>query len=139
MPHFRVQQPAGGLPPCKSAALPICLDRLVVLIPSLLCPICGSEIQLIAAVTEREPVQRILRRIGEPSLSPPITPASFPPGAEAFDWDRASGYDSEAVEPPPEFQFDQTVSWSPAAPKPRPRLPLRALRSPLCGETCSTS
>jgi len=38
----------------------------------LICPQCGSPMQLIAAVTEREPVQRILRHIGEPALPPPV-------------------------------------------------------------------
>jgi hypothetical protein len=70
--------------------------------------------QLIAAVTEREPVQRILRHIDEPALPPPISPARSPPGAESFDWDQTAGETTAgcepSFEPPPEFEFDQTVS-----------------------------
>lgn len=71
--------------------------------------------RLIAAVTEREPVQRILRHIGEPALPPPISPARSPPEEQSFDWDQTSGDESAggepSFEPPPEFEFDQTVSW----------------------------
>jgi hypothetical protein len=43
--------------------------RIYAILP-LLCPVCGSEMRLIAAVTEPEPVQRILRHLGEPPLPP---------------------------------------------------------------------
>ena len=68
--------------------------------------------RLIAAVTEREPVQRIPRHIGDPALPPPVSPARSPPKAETFDWDQTAGealggYEP-SFEPPPEFEFDQT-------------------------------
>jgi len=92
----------------------VLLARIYAVLP-LTCPVCGAEMRLIAAVTEQEPVQRILRHIGEPALPPPVSPARSPPGAEAFDWDQTSGDDlagrEPSFEPPPEFQFDQTVSW----------------------------
>jgi hypothetical protein len=77
----------------------------------LICPVCGREVRLIAAVTEQKPVQRILRHIGEPPLPPPVSPARSPPEKPAFDWNPTAGPDTEAAEPPPEFEFDQTVSW----------------------------
>ena len=57
----------------------VLLARIYSVLP-LICPVCGSEMRLIAAVTEREPVQRILRHIGEPAFPPPISPARFPTG-----------------------------------------------------------
>ena len=92
----------------------VLLARIYAVLP-LLCPVCGSEMRLIAALTEREPVRRILRHIGEPAaLPPPISPARSPPEEPAFDWDQTSGDESAAgepsFEPPPEFEFDQTVS-----------------------------
>jgi hypothetical protein len=92
----------------------VLLARIYSVLP-LICPECGSPMRLIAAVTEREPVQRILRHLGEAALPPPVSPARSPPGAEAFDWDQtagaARGQGEVLFEPPPEFQFDQTVSW----------------------------
>ncbi|MCI0535660.1 MAG: hypothetical protein L0Z50_10580 [Verrucomicrobiales bacterium] len=91
----------------------VLLARIYAVLP-LICPKCGSPMQLIAAVTEREPVQRILRHLGEPALPPPVSPARSPPEEQAFDWDQTSG-DSNGqnellFEPPPEFEFDQTMS-----------------------------
>jgi hypothetical protein len=90
------------------------LARIYAVLP-LICPVCGSEMRLIAAVAEREPVRRMLRHIDEPALPTPVSPARSPPVAEAFDWDQtageARGPGEVLFEPPPEFQFDQTVSW----------------------------
>ena len=52
----------------------VLLARIYAALP-LICPLCGSDMQLIAAVTEPEPVQRILRHLGEPPLPPPVFPA----------------------------------------------------------------
>jgi hypothetical protein len=83
--------------------------RIYAMLP-LICPERGSPMQLIAAVTEREPVRRILRHLGDP---PPA--ARSPPEEQALDWDQTSGAASSgcdpSFEPSPEFQFDQTVSW----------------------------
>lgn len=92
------------------------LARIYAVLP-LICPACGSPMQLIAAVNEREPVQRILLHIGEPALAPPVSPARSPPEEQAFDWDQtvgeSRGQGELLFEPPPEFEFDQTVSWQP--------------------------
>jgi len=110
-------------PPAEAAPKPaspaaylwaVLLARIYAVLP-LICPQCGSPMPLIAAVTEREPVQRILLHIGEPALPPPVSPARSPPEELAFDWDQTSGDASggcdPSFEPPPEFEFDQTVSW----------------------------
>lgn len=109
--------PAEAEPKPASPAtyfLAVLLARIYAVLP-LICPACGSEMRLIAAVTEREPVQRILRHIGEPALPPPVSPARSPPEEQAFDWDQtaseARGQSEPTFEPPPEFEFDQTVSW----------------------------
>ena len=64
---------------------------------------------LIAAVTEREPVQRIRRHPGEPP--PPVSPARSPPRWDTVDWNQTPADAPENGEPAPEFEFDQTVSW----------------------------
>ena len=88
----------------------VLLARIYAVLP-LICPVCGTQMRLIAAVTEREPVQRILRHIGEPALPPPISPARSPPRWDTVDWDQTPADDPENGEPVPEFEFDQTVSW----------------------------
>jgi hypothetical protein len=91
----------------------VLLARIYAVLP-LICPVCGAERRLIAAVTEREPVQRILRHIGEPALPPPLSPARSPPEEQAFDGDQTAGETTAgcepSFEPPPAFEFDQTVS-----------------------------
>jgi len=53
------------------------LARLYEVFP-LTCPKCGTEMRIIAFVTEAAPVQRILSHIGEPALPPRIAPARGP-------------------------------------------------------------
>jgi hypothetical protein len=45
----------------------------------LLCPSCGSEMKIIAFVTETKPIEQILRHIGELEHAPAISPARYPP------------------------------------------------------------
>jgi hypothetical protein len=87
----------------------ILLARLFATFP-LLCPQCGAALRLIAFLTAAEPVARILTRLGEPSEPPPIAPARGPPARDELleplpDWDAI-------VQPAPEFQSDQRISWS---------------------------
>ena len=90
--------------------LAVIIARIYEILP-LICPVCGSEMRLIAAVTEPEPVQLILRHLGETELPPPVSQARFQPLWDSVDWDQSPGQGPEAGEPAPEFQFDQTVSW----------------------------
>ena len=50
----------------------VLIARIYQILP-LICPVCGSEMRLIAAVTEPEPVRRILLHVGEPTTPPPIS------------------------------------------------------------------
>jgi len=45
----------------------------------LTCPQCGTEMRIVAFVTEVAPVQRILNHIGEPAAPPRIAPTRGPP------------------------------------------------------------
>jgi len=67
--------------------------------------------RLIAFITEAEPLRRILAHLDEPVKPPPISTARSLPDQTVFDWDSAAANDPERVDPAPEFEFDQTVSW----------------------------
>ena len=43
------------------------------------CPNCGSDIRLIAFITEPSPIRKILTHLGEPLEPPPVSPARGPP------------------------------------------------------------
>ena len=43
------------------------------------CPNCGSDIRLIAFITEPGPIRKILTHLGEPLEPPPVSPARGPP------------------------------------------------------------
>jgi hypothetical protein len=43
------------------------------------CPHCGGDIRLIAFITERGPIRKILTHLGEPLEPPPLLPARGPP------------------------------------------------------------
>ncbi len=82
----------------------------------LTCPQCGTEMRLVAFITETAPVQRILNHIGEPSTPLRIGPARGPPQWEEddsravfFDVERFSG--NPLAQPQPEYEFDQRVTW----------------------------
>jgi NodT family efflux transporter outer membrane factor (OMF) lipoprotein len=82
----------------------------------LTCPKCGSEMRVLAFITEAAPVQRILRHIGEPATPPPIAPARGPPsweeadsGTIILDEERFAG--DPLAQPEPECELDQRLSW----------------------------
>lgn len=58
------------------------LMRRVFDIDVLVCDRCGGTRRIIAFVTERRVVQRILGHLGLPTEPPPTTPARPPPGSE---------------------------------------------------------
>ena len=91
----------------------------------LLCPKCGGQMRLIAFIAEGVQIRRILDHIGVDSEPPRISPARAPPlrdecgdaqsddGAQIepqiesnwpTDWDGA-------VQPAPDFEADQRISW----------------------------
>jgi len=83
------------------------LARIYEVLP-LICPHCGAQMRMIAAITDQPSIVRILTHIGEPEKPPPITPARGPP---EWEWDFDQQSLSDAVEPIPDFEFDQRISW----------------------------
>jgi len=75
----------------------------------LVCPNCKGEMRLIAFLTERSSIERILTHLGEPTVPPPIAPARAPPGFPT-DVDPDPGWEIGA-EPIPEIDFDQRHGW----------------------------
>jgi len=81
----------------------------------LICPTCGTEMRIVAFITDASPVQRILDHIGEPATPPRIAPARGPPswdddsGAIFLDEERFTG--DPLVQPEPAYEFDQRVNW----------------------------
>jgi hypothetical protein len=76
----------------------------------LVCPLCQSEMRLIAFVTDSASVIRILEHLGEPTRAPPVSPARGPPAWEGR-LDQSPAYDPTAPAPVPEYELDQRVSW----------------------------
>jgi hypothetical protein len=74
----------------------------------LVCTHCGTEMRIIAFVTETASVTRILEHIGEPTQAPVLSPARGPPAWETFD--QTPLFDPLAVAPEPAFEFDQRVT-----------------------------
>ncbi len=66
--------------------------------------------RIIAFITELELIGRILRHIGEPDSAPEILPAHSPPEL-CLELDQRQILDIDAVDPVPEFEYDQTVNW----------------------------
>jgi hypothetical protein len=82
----------------------------------LTCPQCGTQMRIVAFITEATPVQRILEHIGEPATAPRIAPARGPPsweekdsGTSFLDEERFTG--DPLAQPEPEYEFDQRLSW----------------------------
>jgi hypothetical protein len=92
------------------------IARIYEVLP-LICPLCGGPMRIIAFITDRAEVRKILNHIGAESEPPRITPARGPPLWE--DWD-ALVDDGEQGEPQdwemsaqvaPDDAGDQRVSW----------------------------
>jgi hypothetical protein len=83
------------------------LARIYEVLP-LVCPHCGSEMRLIAAITDKPSIERILIHVGEPRRPLPITPARGPP---EWEWEIDQQTLIDAVEPIPDYEFDQRISW----------------------------
>jgi hypothetical protein len=76
----------------------------------LLCRHCGTEMRIIAFVTETASLTRILQHIGEPTTAPVLSPARGPPAWEETS-DQTPVFDLVAPAPEPAFEFDQTITW----------------------------
>ena len=77
----------------------------------LICSQCVGEMEIIAFITEVDPIHRVLNHIGEPTTPPLIAPARAPPDSGDADFDQSPLHESEQTEPVPEFEYDQTVTW----------------------------
>ena len=69
------------------------LARIYDVLP-LVCRRCGHALKILAFVTERETVRRILTHVGESATPPAVLPSRAPPGEE-FAWgeDGAEDFD----------------------------------------------
>ena len=83
-----VAEPVGGEEHRRSPARylwALLIARIYEVFP-LVCPHCGTEMRIIAFVTETASVTRILEYIGEPAKPPRLAPARGPPAwEETFD------------------------------------------------------
>ena len=81
---------------------------------SLVCPLCQSQMRIIALITEGSSVRMILECLGESTVPPSIAPARGSPLWELEQAYRQADNDSQwepAHEPEPVFEFDQRVAW----------------------------
>jgi hypothetical protein len=87
---------------------------------TLVCPQCGSNMQLIAFTTEGVQIRRILEHIGVDAQVPPIAPARGPPLWDACDAQGAVGVGQgapidpdwgESAQTAPDDVLDQRADW----------------------------
>jgi hypothetical protein len=100
------------------------LARIYEVFP-LRCPDCGSDMRILAFLTEPDPTKAILRCLDLPHTPPRLSPARGPP-QPAFD------LDPDPVAPVedhlPADDFDQTPAFDPVDPEPLPDLDLDQTR-----------
>lgn len=80
----------------------------------LACPICHSQMRIIAFIDDASAVRKILDHIGESTQPPRIAPARGPPLWEAARASEQAGNDHQwdmVAQPVPEFEFDQRIAW----------------------------
>ena len=83
---------------------------------SLVCPLCGGPMRIIAFITHSAEIRQILEHIGVASKPPHIAPARGLPLWEDFDAQVGEGSQIEpdwdiAAQPAPDFDVDQRVNW----------------------------
>jgi len=83
------------------------LARIYNLFP-LLCPKCGTEMQIIAVIQDKTVINKILESVGEMTEPPALSPARGPPGWDDYDQDEPADENGQSV---PEYEFNQGVSW----------------------------
>ena len=78
------------------------------------CPICHTEMRIIAFVNDAGTVKKILDHIGDPPQPPRISPAREPPVWEMATAEEQAENDQQwdqAAQPEREVEFDQSVAW----------------------------
>ena len=89
------------------------LARIYEALP-LQCPICHSQMRIIAFINDASTVKKILDHIGESTRPPRIAPARGPPLWEAAAAAEQAGNDLQwdsSAQPAPEIEFDQRIAW----------------------------
>jgi len=87
------------------------LARLYEVFP-LLCPSCGAPMRIIAFITDTPAICQILEHIGEPSTPPPLATARGPPGWDSEETTQEDpSWGLPPVDPEPDYDHDQRVSW----------------------------
>jgi DNA-directed RNA polymerase subunit RPC12/RpoP len=102
--------PAAELAPRRAAryAWALLSARIYEVFP-LVCPLCGTEMRIIAFLTDPAAVRAILVHPGEPTAPPRIAPARGPPLCDLPD--AGTGDFDSYAQPAPEYQFDQRLGW----------------------------
>ena len=92
----------------------VLLARIYEVLP-LRCALCGSEMRIIAFVTERPAIHSILGYLGEPTAPPEACPglrSGVAPARGPSLWEQAAQFHwDDTPAPAPEYVFDQRVSW----------------------------
>ena len=90
------------------------LARIYELLP-LRCLLCGSEMRVIAFVTDEPAIHSILGYLGEPTAPPEACPglrSGVAPARGPSLWEQAAQFHwDDTPAPAPEYVFDQRVSW----------------------------
>lgn len=118
---FSAPTPAVPVPdkpkrPKSSYLWAVLIARIYEVFP-LICPLCGGQMRIIAFITDRAEVRKILNHIGAESEPPRITPARGPPlweDCDALVDDRVQGEPQdwdETAQVAPDDEADQRVSW----------------------------
>ena len=98
-------------PPHRNAARyawTLLLARIYEVLP-LLCPRCGSEMKIIAFITEGPAIREILGHLGVPTSPPALKPARGPPVWEVPG--AGPGDINLSAQRAPDYQFDQRIAW----------------------------
>jgi hypothetical protein len=82
----------------------------------LLCPMCGGQMRIIAFITHRADIRKILDHIGVDSEPPHIPPVRGPPLWDDCDAQVDDGVQIEPdwdlpAQPAPDYEVDQRVNW----------------------------
>jgi len=107
-PQKNAREAAQGVSASLWAMLPA---RIYEVFP-LICPCCGSELRILAFVTNSSSISTILTHLGLPAQPPRVARARAPPWkipAEDFNQDIS---DPQTLsQEPPEFEYDQRINW----------------------------
>jgi hypothetical protein len=89
------------------------LARIYEVLP-LSCPICQSQMRIIAFINDAGTVKKILSHIGKSTQPPHIAPARGPHLLEAAAAAEQARNDSQwdsSAQPAPDIGFDQRIAW----------------------------